>query len=415
MKKLVSVLLCVALLATMVFCSASVAVAEEDTIKIGAMYALSGDKAAIGTNILRGIDFAVEQINAAGGVNGKMIEIVRGDTQGDAKVAGSLAEKLITEDHVVAIMGCHQSTLTDIVAQVCEDYQIPLITAISTLDSLSTNNYEYFFRMCPMNSVYVEDMFKYLSEQSAQTGKEVKTVSIFADNSAIGQELIRCANIYAPMYNMEIICTVEYQGGAADLTSEVLTLKNANADAVLCESYIADAILFTKTLQEQDYKPEFVVAKANGFADVSYVPATEGISNGIATVVEWNADLTKGQEINAAFKEEYGVDMNGHSAESYTVIWIYKTAFELAGTTDGPAVKEALENLTITESFPGGSEIILPYAAIDFEDYEVDGTMHYHNNSYASVAIAQVQDGEFKTVWPLEYAGAQIQYPAQYQ
>ena len=257
MKKLVALLVCLALVMT--FCTCAFA-DDADTIKIGAMYALSGDKAAIGTNILRGIDFAVEQINAAGGVNGKMLEIVRGDTQGDAKVAGSLAERLITEDHVVAILGCHQSTLTNIVAQVCEDYEIPLITAISTLDNLSEEGYEYFFRMCPMNSVYVEDMFKYLAEQSEQTGKEVKTVSLFCDNSAIGQELERCADIYAPMYNMEVVATVEYQGGAADLTSEVLALKNANADAVLCESYIADAILFTKTLQEQDYKPEFVVA-----------------------------------------------------------------------------------------------------------------------------------------------------------
>lgn len=86
------------------------------------------------------------------------------------------------------------------------------------------------------------------------------------------------------------------------------------------------------------------------------------------------------------------------SAESCTVIWIYKTAFELAGTTEGPAVKEALENLVIDGSFPGGSEIILPHGSINFENYEVDGTMHYHNNSSESVTIAQVQDGVFKTV-----------------
>lgn len=66
--------------------------ATGEPIKIGAMYALSGDLAAIGTNIMRGIDFAVEEINAAGGVNGRPIEIVRGDTQGDPKVGRSVAE-----------------------------------------------------------------------------------------------------------------------------------------------------------------------------------------------------------------------------------------------------------------------------------------------------------------------------------
>ena len=96
-----------------------------NTIKIGAMYALSGDKAAIGNNIMRGVDFAVEMINAQGGVNGKKLEVVRGDTQGDPKVGRSVAERLITQDNVKAILGCHQSTITAIAAQVCEQYKSP--------------------------------------------------------------------------------------------------------------------------------------------------------------------------------------------------------------------------------------------------------------------------------------------------
>lgn len=414
-NKAVSLLACFVLVLVMMFSVTAVANSTSDTIKIGAMYALSGDKAAIGNNILRGIDFAVEVINAAGGVNGKMIEIVRGDTQGDAKIAGSLAERLITQDHVNAIVGCHQSTLTDIVAQVCEGYQIPMITDISTVDNLTTNGYEFFFRMCPMNSLYVENMFMYLRDQAKQTGKEVKTISIFADNSNIGQEIIRCAKIYAPKYGMEIVATVEYQGGAADLTSEVLALKEAAADAVICESYIADATLLAKTLQEQNYQPPILVAKANGFTDPSFLQNTQGISNGVASVVEWNPDLTKGQELNARFKEVYKVDMNGHSAESFTAILLFKTAFEIAGSTDGVAVRDALLNIDIQGSFPNGPEIILPYDRIRFENNIFDGVQHYHNNVYASVAIAQVQDGQYKTVWPLEFAGEKIMYPAEYK
>lgn len=386
---------------------------DGEAIRIGAMYALSGDKAAIGTNIMRGVDFAVEEINAAGGVNGRPIEIVRGDTQGDPKVARSVAERLITQDKVNAIMGCHQSTLTAIVAKVCEQYKIPMITAISTVDSISTEDLSYFFRLCPLNSVYVEDMIKYLKDSAQQTGKEVKTVSIFADNSQIGQEIIRCVNMYAPKYDLEVVKDVQYSTGAADLTSEVLALKEANADAVICESYIADAILFTKTLKEQNYQPPIVIAKANGFADPSYIPATQGISNGLTTVVEFNPDLKKGIETNERFKKVYDVDMNGHSAESYTVVWLFKTAFEEAGTTDGEKVKDVLETIDIKGSFPnGGPDIILPYDEIRFRDYEFDGAQHYNDNTSSSVAIAQIQDGAFKTVWPFEYTDTGIQYPA---
>ena len=383
-----------------------------EPIKIGAMYALSGDKAAIGTNIMRGVDFAAAEINAAGGVNGRPIEIVRGDTQGDPKVARSVAERLITQDKVNAIMGCHQSTLSEIVAKVCEQYKIPMITAISTVDSISTDNLQYFFRLCPLNSVYVEDMLKYLKDSSEQTGKEVKTVSIFADNSNIGQEIIRCVGLYADKYDIQVVKEVQYSSGAADLTSEVLALKEANAAAVICESYIADAILFTKTLKEQNYQPPIVIGKANGFADPSYVPATGALANGITTVVEFNPDLKKGIETNKRFKAEYDVDMNGHSAEAYTVVWLFKTAFEIAGTTDGEAVKDVLDTIDIKDSFPNGPDIILPYDEIKFEDYEFDGAQHTNDNTKASVAVAQIQDGEFKTVWPFDFTDSKIQYPA---
>ena len=137
-----------------------------ETIKIGTIYAMSGDKAAIGENILRGIDFAVEEINKQGGINGRMLEVVRGDHAGDAATGRSEAERLITQEHVDVMMGCHMSTVTEVVAQVCQQYGVPMITAISTLDKLSDEEhaaYDYFFRLCPLNSIYVEDMLKYLS------------------------------------------------------------------------------------------------------------------------------------------------------------------------------------------------------------------------------------------------------------
>lgn len=383
-----------------------------EPIRIGVMYALSGNNAAIGTNILRGVDFAVEDINTRGGIGGRPIEIVRGDTQGDPQVARQVANRLITEEKVHAILGCHQSTLTEIVAEICEEHKIPMITAISTVDSISTHGYEYFFRMCPMNSLYMENMFMYLKDQAEKTGKEVKTLALFADNSMIGQEAIRCAKIYAPEYGMEIVKEIQYGQGAADLTSEILALKEADADAVIAESYVSDAILLMRTLKEQDYCPPILLAKANGFTDPSFIPATKGISDGLTSVVEWNPDLPKGQKINKQFKEIFGMDMNGHSAESYTAVWTFKTAFEQAGTDNGTAVKEALEALDIQDRFPGGPEIILPYDRIRFENHELDGVSHYNNNTSASVAIAQIQNGEYRTVWPFEYAGEDIMYPA---
>ena len=130
----------------------------------------------------------------------------------------------------------------------------------------------------------------------------------------------------------------------------------------------------------------------------------------MASVVEFNPDLTNGVEINEDFKKVYNVNMNGHSAESYTVVWLFKTAIEKAGSTDGAAVRDALAALSIDGAFEGGRKIVLPYSKIEFApEYEIGGAKHYRDNTYASVAIAQVQDQEWKTVWPFEFASSKIQ------
>lgn len=392
--------------------SAGGSAAGGDTIKIGTIYAMSGGNAAIGENILRGIDFAVDEINAAGGVSGKKLQVVRGDHAGDAATGKSEAERLITQESVNVIMGCHMSVVTEVVAQVCQQYGIPMITAISTLDRLTDEehkDYDYFFRLCPLNSVYVEDMLMYLRDSQQQTGEQVKKVAIFTDKAAIGQELIRCVSLFADEYGLEVVAEVDYSSNATDLSSQVLALKQANPDAVLCDSYIGDATLFIQTLKEQNYIPKMIVAKANGFTDASFIPNLGASANGVASVVEFNSDLTNGAEINEDFKKVYNVNMNGHSAESYTVVWLFKAAIEAAGSTDGAAIRDALANLSIDGAFEGGRKIVLPYSKIEFPaESEIGGAKHYRDNIHASVAIAQVQDQEWKTVWPFEFASAKI-------
>lgn len=390
---------------------------KEDTspIRIGALYALSGANEATGVNIVRGIDFAASMINDQGGIDGRRLEIVKGDTQGDVETGRAEALRLITEEGVSAIVGCHQSVITEEVARLCEEYQIPMISAISTVDSLTSLGLEYFFRMCPMNTVYVENQFQYLEDLSKQTGERIYRISILADSSSIGDELVRCASLIAPEYGMKVVRVIQYDTNSEKLISEVQQLRSSHPDAVLVESYISDAILLTRTLKEQKVAIPVIVAKANGFTDPTYIPNVGEIGNGIASVVEWNSDLSKGSEINEAFFDMYGVELNGHSAEAFTAIWILKTAFDEADSTDGPTVRDTLARLDIQGSFPGGPEIILPYERIKFGDLIVGGVHHSQTNIYASVAIAQIQDGVYKTVWPFELSSTEVQYPATYE
>lgn len=388
---------------------------DGDTIKIGALYPLTGDVASIGQNIMKGIDFAVDEINEKGGVNGKKIEIVQGDTMGDTKTGMTEAERLITQDKVCAILGAYQSSVTEVVAQVAEQYQVPMLTAISTADSLTESGYKYFFRMAPTNSMYLRDMIQFLVDESKKNEKiSVKSIAVCADNTLLGQETAQWAKYWAKQNNIKYLGEVLYSKGAADLSSEVIQLKNLNPDALVVDNYISDGILLTKTMAEQGYKPNIMIGKATAYIDPSYIPAVGKLCNGIVTAAEFNPG-TKGKLVSDAFEKKYGVAMNGHSAESYTATWVLKTAIEQAKSTDHDAIQKALSKIDIEKSFPGGDEIILPYDTIKFSSLEMNGKKHTHTNAGSKLTILQIQDGKYKTVWPFDVADTELQYPASYQ
>lgn len=387
----------------------------KDTIKIGTLYPLTGDVASIGQNIMKGINFAVDEINRKGGVDGKKIEIVQGDTMGDTKTGMTEAERLITQDKVVALLGAYQSSVTEVVAQVAEQYEIPFLTAISTADSLTESGYKYFFRMAPTNSMYLRDMIQFLVDESKKNEKvSVKSIAVCADNTLLGQETAQWAKYWAEQNHIKYLGEVLYSKGAADLSSEVIQLKDLNPDALVVDNYISDGILLTKTMAEQGYKPPIMIGKATAYIDPSYIPAVGNLCNGIVTAAEFNPG-TKGKAVSDAFEKEYGIAMNGHSAEAYTATWVLKTAIEQAGSTDHKAIQKALSNIDIEKSFPGGDEIILPYDTIKFSSLEMNGKKHTHTNAGCKLTILQIQDGKYKTVWPFNVADSELQYPASYK
>ena len=131
---------------------------EDKTILIGGLYPLSGSMADSGKTMQFGINFAIDRINASGGINGYQLKVVWGDSQGDSAVGMVEAERLINEEKVDIIMGAYQSSVTLTASQIGEQYGVPFITANATSDALTANGYQYFFRLAPTNMMFMRDM-----------------------------------------------------------------------------------------------------------------------------------------------------------------------------------------------------------------------------------------------------------------
>ncbi len=376
-------------------------------ILIGAVYPLTGNVAPIGQNLKKGIDFAVEEINSNGGVLGKQIKIVYGDSEGDPKTGMAEAERIITSRDVDIMLGCYQSAVTNVVSEVAQRYKIPMLTAISTADAITTRGFEYFFRLPPTNMMYLRDMVQFAYDMSEKYNLGYKTVAFITDNSLLGQETLKWGKYWANEIGLTIIGEEQYSNNTVDLSSEVLTTKRLNPDILIVDPYISDAILLTRTMHEQGFVPHVMIGKASGLIDPSYIPAVGEQANGISTALEWNTDIPKAASTNAKYKEKYEINMNGHSAESYTAVKILAQAFETAGTTDKEVVRQTLEDMVVNNTFNDGSPIILPYNMIDFAEFTNQAGTHTNQNKYATITIGQIIDGVYQTVWPFENAAVE--------
>ena len=390
------------------------------SIVIGAVYPMTGDLADSGKTMQQGIDMAVEEINEEGGIDGKKIEVIYGDSQGDSAKGMTEAERLITQENVDMLIGCYQSGVTVTVAQVAEQYQVPMITANATSDELTSNGYEYFFRLAPTNMMFVRDMVQYLSDEKEKNPDfKADSVAVFADNSEVGQQTVEWTEYWAGENGIDYLGAVTCTSGAPDLSSEVLELKSMNPDVVVADCYVSDAILFTNTLLEQGYKPPAIICKGNGFTESAYLESVGSHANGIIVATEFVVG-TKGDDINAKYNEKYGEDFNGHSAEAYTTTWVIidalKSIVDSGEEISRETIQQAMKSIKIENSFSNGNEIILPYDTITFGEDEFNGMPYLNQNLDATLTVTQITDGStYVSIWPYDIAQADVVYPATYE
>jgi branched-chain amino acid transport system substrate-binding protein len=427
MKKVLALLITLVMMATLLASCGdndtssddnSTSDSSSEAIKLGALYPLTGAMADSGKTMQNGIEYAVSLINEAGGINGQMIEVVYGDTQGDSAVSMTEMERLITQEDVDCVMGCYQSGVTSTASQISEQYSVPLLTANATSDALTSNGYEYFFRLAPTNMMFIRDMLSYVQAYSEDNDLGLTKVAVIADNSDVGQQTVSWTEYYAEEYGFEVAGTVSYTSGAADLTSEVLQLKSYDADFLVADQYVSDAILLTKTMAEQNYAPELMICKGNGYTEPSYKEAVGDKAEGITVATEFVAG-TKGNEINDGFKAEYDVDLNGHSAEAFTVVQVFAEAFQNIADRDEEinpeTIQQELTQITIEGEFANGTPMILPYDTIEFcEATDINGLEYLHTNLNGALTMTQFQGGQLVAVYPDDIATAEFAYPATY-
>ncbi|TMA29934.1 MAG: branched-chain amino acid ABC transporter substrate-binding protein, partial [Deltaproteobacteria bacterium] len=273
------------------------AVASE--IVIGAVYPLSGNLAKVGTDIKDSIELAAEIVNddvdlpvplgkgkGLPGLGGARVRVVFADHQSSPERGLSEAERLITQEHVVALLGSYNSNVTATASQAAERLKIPFLNETSTSPLLTARGFKWFFRTTPTDDEFSENFFKFL-----QSRKNVKRVALLYENTLFGSDVSKFEKKYAQKYGYEVVADVAYDAKSTNLSSEIQRLKSAAPEVLLQTSYTSDAILSTKTMKELDFRPQAILAMDAGHVASEFVPALGKDAEGILSREVWALGL----------------------------------------------------------------------------------------------------------------------------
>lgn len=380
--------------------AATEAPAAGETVKVGAMYPLTGDLAKLGEENKDGLQLAIDEINAAGGIasmGGAQIELVWGDSQGKPEVGISEVTRLAEQENVVAMIGAYQSGVTTPATQEAERLGLPFIVSMAVSDKITERGFKYTFRICPKASWYAKDQVTFLKDLKDLAGLEVKRVALLHEDTDFGESTAAGQKQYLEEAGMEMVLEVKYSASAADLTTEVAKVKAANPDAVLTVTYLNDSVLIARAREALGMTNIPFIDAAGGTVDPEFIKQLGATAEGWFTEIEYTKYAAGAEVLNDAFKARFGDDITGNGAYAYQAGYVIADALERAASADRDAVRDAIAKTDM----PSGPKMVLPTDRIFFGD---DG-----QNPNAPLFIVQVQNGELIPVWPGAYAAAPVQ------
>jgi len=384
-------------------------------VKVGVVLPLSGKLAETGADLKRGIEFAVDEINAQGGIKslgGAKIKIVYGDSTGDPAVGAAEAERLITMENVVALLGAYQSAVTKTASEVAERYEVPFLNPDSTSPVLTRRGYKWFFRTTADDDLFAKQHVEFVKHLNEKYGNMIKKIAIIHEDTEWGAKCADAWETYFKAAGFEIVKRVSYHAATVtSLDSEVDALKAAKPDLLLVASYVSDAILLVQTIKLRDFNPLAILAMDAGFIEPAYKTkiGKDGFYIFSREVFNWDlfGIVAKLKDVNEKYKAKYGVDFNGNSARDYTGVWVLYYALEEAGKTASPldlkgfrkAIRDALTKLDISPE-----KIIMPWRGVRFDDTG-------QNILATGIVVQMMMDGKYYTVFPREIATKDIIFP----
>lgn len=367
-----------------------------ETIKIGEINPLSGRFAQQGLEIHQGVQVAVAEANAAGGIGGRMLELVSRDDQSQPDVAIARAEELCGWEKVLVLTGGYVDSLVGPISEVAKKYRIPYVASASLQKELVQHGNPYFFRVARLQG-FVEPLCEFLAEKLRPRRLAVLSAAT-PGSTELAQDLEQCLKTHG----LSVHLAEKFRPGTPDFTPLIGKLANMDIDVIVSAGFSPDHILFVRQLKENRVAPKAYIGPF-GIAYESFIEAMGADADYLYSTCAWDPEFTLpgtdalSQEFIKRFQGLFKRQPNTTNMHGYTsaraLIAAMQHVLQRGQALTGDAIRRALTEI----------ELVLPMERLVFEQ---TGDPRYYRH-----VIVQIQDGRMKVVHPPQRATGTAVYP----
>jgi branched-chain amino acid transport system substrate-binding protein len=308
-----------------------------DPVKIGLIEPLTGSVAYNGKSVVEGAKLAVEEINAAGGVLGRKIELDIEDGQCAPANSVDATEKLVQKDKVALLVGAFCSSATAAVMPVALKDKIPLLTAVSSKADLTEQGNPMFFRVAETDALMAKAFAKILAEKLKLTN-----VAYIGVNDDWGRGGVEEFSHDLSALGVKTAMVDYFDHGATDFFTLLTKLRAAKPDGVFIAAETQDGSILLKQLRQMGLDAK--VFGVGSWATADFMKLAGDAANGVYAAVPYVSSLAepRNQKFVQAYKAAYKVEPGKYGAAGYNTLHIAAAAIGRAGSVDPEAIRKAL-------------------------------------------------------------------------
>ena len=364
-----------ALLAISLFVFSCTKKTNENEILIGSYSSNTGATATFGVFQLRGTEMAINEINAAGGINGKKIKHINYDNKSDANETLAVVNRLISQDKVVAILGEATSGRSKIGAQVAQQHKVPMLSSSATNPDV-TKVGNYIFRACFIDPFQGMVMAKFMTENL-----KLKKAAILRDiknDYSVGLSDIFAEKLKAA--GGEIITDISYQEGDIDFKSQLTAIKAKNVEAIFVPGYYNEVALIAK--QAKELGMTMPLLGGDGWSSPKLYEIAKEAINGNYFSNHYTTESKDPKTVNfvKAFKAKFNEDADVMAALAYDAVYLMAEAIKNSKEVTSENIRIELSKIK------------------DFHGVTGQMSMDENRNAVKSAVVVQVQGTEYKFI-----------------